>query len=68
MKIEVIVKKKSGKEKRYLVNKLVYDGQVYTAHFSVIKDGFHIPQKIQIDNVNAKIAIDDKITSTQVEK
>ena len=68
MKIEVIIKQTDGREKRYLVNRLVYDGQVYTAHFSVIKSGFHVPQKVRIDNVNAKIAINNKITSTKVEK
>ena len=68
MKIEVIIKQLNGREKRYLVNKLVFDGQVYTAYFSVIKSGCHVPQKVRIDNVNAKIAINNKITSTKVEE
>ena len=68
MKIEVIIQQMNGRTKRYLVHKLVYDGEVYTAYFSVIKSGFHVPQKVRIDNVNAKIAINNKITSTKVEE
>ena len=65
MKIEVIIKKPSGKEKRYLVHKLVFDGEKYTAKYTTIRDGFHISQEVQIDNVTAKIAIDGKIINTE---
>ena len=57
-KIEVIIQLMNGKEKRYLVSKLVFDGHFYTAHYSVIRNGRHIPQKTTIDNATAKIAID----------
>ena len=57
MKIEVIVHHISVKDKRYPVHKIVRHGEIYTAHYTTIKDGRHVSRKIDIDNVIAELSI-----------
>ena len=57
MKIEVIIRHIFGDTKRHLVHKLVKHGDLYTAHYSTVKAGFHVPRKAVIDNVTASIEV-----------
>lgn len=58
MKIEVKLHHPSGDVKKYLVHKLVRNGEVYTAHYVTIKNGFHESRKINIDNVVAELEVE----------
>lgn len=57
MKIEVIIHHISGEVKRYLCHKIVKHGEVYTAHYTTVKAGFHVCKKAAIDHVNAEIEV-----------
>jgi len=57
MKIEVVIHHPSREVKRYLVHKLVKHGDLYTAHYSTVKAGFHVPRKAVIDNVTASLEV-----------
>ena len=58
MKIEVKIEQRTGGIKHYPVHKLVKHGEIWTAHYTTVKAGFHVSRKINIDNVIAELEVE----------